>query len=149
MAQYGGWFGQLYDPARYEYRGKIAKSGFVKNCLAEYAEVLASYYRCKWPVRRSIQSNPPAGEAHPSLSLALTSPTFKASQKDDEFHLGNPCGTGVSSPSFVLQAVSQLAESSDHCLFIYENNKSLIYWGRSEPAGDDIARFGGKLHDRE
>jgi uncharacterized protein YecE (DUF72 family) len=48
--KYPGWRGQLYDTARYEWRGKFAKSRFEKNCLAEYAEVFktvcvdAAYY---------------------------------------------------------------------------------------------------------
>jgi len=48
--KYEGWFGQLYNPARYEYRGKFAKTRFEKNCLTEYAEVFkavsvdAAYY---------------------------------------------------------------------------------------------------------
>jgi uncharacterized protein YecE (DUF72 family) len=49
--KYPGWLGQLYSPARYEYRGKVAKSRFEKNCLEEYADVFpsvcvdASFYR--------------------------------------------------------------------------------------------------------
>ena len=49
--KYPGWLGQLYSPERYEYRGKVAKSRFEKNCLDEYAEVFpsvcvdASFYR--------------------------------------------------------------------------------------------------------
>ena len=48
--KYEGWLGQLYDPQRYEYRGKLAASRFEKQCLAEYAEVFktvcvdAAYY---------------------------------------------------------------------------------------------------------
>src|SRR5271165_6661431 len=48
--KYQGWFGQLYTPARYEYRGKVAKTRFERDCLAEYAEVFktvcvdAAYY---------------------------------------------------------------------------------------------------------
>jgi uncharacterized protein YecE (DUF72 family) len=48
--KYPGWRGQLYDGARYEWRGKFALSRFEKNCLAEYAEVFktvcvdAAYY---------------------------------------------------------------------------------------------------------
>jgi hypothetical protein len=37
--KYPGWRGQFYDSARYEWRGKFAKTRFEKNCLAEYAEV--------------------------------------------------------------------------------------------------------------
>ena len=37
--KYDGWFGQLYTPARYEYRGKVAKTRFERECLAEYAGV--------------------------------------------------------------------------------------------------------------
>ena len=37
--KYEGWFGQLYTPARYEYRGKVAKTRFERDCLSEYAEV--------------------------------------------------------------------------------------------------------------
>ena len=48
--KYEGWFGQLYTPARYEYRGKAAKTRFERDCLAEYAKVFktvcvdAAYY---------------------------------------------------------------------------------------------------------
>jgi hypothetical protein len=45
-----GRLGQIYTPARYEYRGKVAKTRFERDCLAEYAEVFktmcvdAAYY---------------------------------------------------------------------------------------------------------
>jgi uncharacterized protein YecE (DUF72 family) len=48
--KYEGWFGQLYTPRRYEYRGKVAKTRFERDCLSEYAEVFktvsvdAAYY---------------------------------------------------------------------------------------------------------
>jgi uncharacterized protein YecE (DUF72 family) len=48
--KYEGWFGQLYTPARYVYRGKVAKTRFESGCLSEYAEVFktvsvdAAYY---------------------------------------------------------------------------------------------------------
>jgi len=48
--KYQGWFGQLYAPARYEYRGKVATTRFERDCLSEYAEVFktvcvdAAYY---------------------------------------------------------------------------------------------------------
>lgn len=48
--KYSGWLGQLYEPMRYEYRGRFAESRFNRNCLAEYAEVFktvcvdAAYY---------------------------------------------------------------------------------------------------------
>ncbi len=48
--KYPGWCGMLYDPVRYEYRGKFAESRFNRDCLAEYAEVFktvcvdAAYY---------------------------------------------------------------------------------------------------------
>jgi uncharacterized protein YecE (DUF72 family) len=48
--KYPGWLGQLYTPGRYEYRGKVAKTRFERDCLAEYAEVFktvcvdAAYY---------------------------------------------------------------------------------------------------------
>jgi uncharacterized protein YecE (DUF72 family) len=48
--KYLGWMNQLYTPARYEYRGKVAKSRFERDCLKEYAEVFktvcvdAAYY---------------------------------------------------------------------------------------------------------
>jgi uncharacterized protein YecE (DUF72 family) len=48
--KYEGWFGQLYTPGRYEYRGKVAKTRFQRDCLGEYAEVFktvcvdAAYY---------------------------------------------------------------------------------------------------------
>jgi len=48
--KYQGWLGQLYTPARYEYRGKVATTRFDRDCLGEYAEVFktvcvdAAYY---------------------------------------------------------------------------------------------------------
>jgi len=48
--KYEGWFEQLYTPARYEHRGKVAKVRFERDCLREYAEVFktvsvdAAYY---------------------------------------------------------------------------------------------------------
>lgn len=48
--KYEGWFGQLYSPERYEYRGKVAKTRFERECLSEYGEVFktvcvdAAYY---------------------------------------------------------------------------------------------------------
>jgi uncharacterized protein YecE (DUF72 family) len=40
--KYQGWCGQLYEEARYVYRGKLAESRFEKYCLQEYAEVFKS-----------------------------------------------------------------------------------------------------------
>ena len=37
--KYEGWFGQIYTPARYEFRGKVAATRFKRDCLSEYAEV--------------------------------------------------------------------------------------------------------------
>jgi hypothetical protein len=37
--KYLGWFGQLYTPSRYEYRGKFTNTRFERDCLREYAEV--------------------------------------------------------------------------------------------------------------
>jgi uncharacterized protein YecE (DUF72 family) len=48
--KYEGWLGQLYRPERYEYRGRVAKTRFERECLGEYAEVFktvcvdAAYY---------------------------------------------------------------------------------------------------------
>jgi uncharacterized protein YecE (DUF72 family) len=48
--KYEGWLGQLYDAARYEYRGKVAKTRFERDCLGQYGEVFktvcvdAAYY---------------------------------------------------------------------------------------------------------
>lgn len=40
--KYPGWRGQLYDEARYVYRGKFSETRFDRLCLAEYAEVFKS-----------------------------------------------------------------------------------------------------------
>jgi hypothetical protein len=48
--KYEGWLGQLFTPCRYEFRGKVAKTRFERDCLSEYAEVFktvsvdAAYY---------------------------------------------------------------------------------------------------------
>ncbi len=58
--KYRGWSGMLYEPARYEWRGKFAESRFNRNCLAEYAEVFktvcvdAAYYT--FPSQRYLES---------------------------------------------------------------------------------------------
>lgn len=57
--KYPGWMGQLYSAERYEYRGKVAKTRFERNCLDEYAEVFpsvcvdASFYR--FPAAKYLQ----------------------------------------------------------------------------------------------
>jgi len=57
--KYEGWFGQLYTPARYEYRGKVPKTRFQRDSLSEYAEVFktvrvdAAYY--DFPRREYLQ----------------------------------------------------------------------------------------------
>ncbi len=57
--KYPGWLGQIYDRARYEWRGRFAESRFKANCLAEYAEVFktvcvdAAYYT--FPTPASLQ----------------------------------------------------------------------------------------------
>ncbi len=51
--------GQLYTPGRYEYRGKVAKTRFERDCLSEYAEVFktvcvdAAYYT--FPTRQHLE----------------------------------------------------------------------------------------------
>ncbi len=56
---YAGWLGQIYTPARYEYRGKVARTRFERNCLSEYAEVFktvcvdAAYYT--FPSRKHLE----------------------------------------------------------------------------------------------
>jgi uncharacterized protein YecE (DUF72 family) len=49
--KYPGWCGQLYDEARYVWKGRFSKHRFERLCLAEYAQVFktvsvdAAYYR--------------------------------------------------------------------------------------------------------
>jgi uncharacterized protein YecE (DUF72 family) len=56
--KYEGWLGQLYSPERYDFRGKVAKTRFERDCLAEYAEVFktvcvdAAYYT--FPTQRYL-----------------------------------------------------------------------------------------------
>jgi uncharacterized protein YecE (DUF72 family) len=57
--KYPGWLGQLYTPALYEYRGKVANTRFERDCLKEYAQVFktvcvdAAYY--DFPRRDRLQ----------------------------------------------------------------------------------------------
>jgi len=57
--KYPGWCGQLYEEARYVWRGKFSETRFGRTCLAEYAEVFksvcvdAAYY--KFPGRRYLE----------------------------------------------------------------------------------------------
>lgn len=37
--KYPGWLGRVYDPARYETRGKHSKAKFERECLREYASI--------------------------------------------------------------------------------------------------------------
>jgi uncharacterized protein YecE (DUF72 family) len=56
--KYPGWCGTVYDEARYQWRGKFAKSRFDRDCLAEYAETFktvsvdATYYAL--PTRKFV-----------------------------------------------------------------------------------------------
>ena len=49
--KYPGWRGQLYDEARYVWRGRLSEARFDRLCLSEYAEVFktvcvdAAYYK--------------------------------------------------------------------------------------------------------
>src|SRR5690348_8347166 len=58
--KYPGWCGTLYDPQRYEWRGKFVESRFNRNCVREYAEVFktvcvdAAYY--SFPTRTYLES---------------------------------------------------------------------------------------------
>ncbi len=57
--KYPGWCGTLYNPSRYEWRGKFAETRFKRDCLAEYAEVLktvcvdSAYYT--FPSRQHLE----------------------------------------------------------------------------------------------
>jgi uncharacterized protein YecE (DUF72 family) len=65
--KYTGWCGSLYEPARYDWRGKFAESRFRRSCLSEYAEVFktvcvdAAYYTfpsCKSLMELKAQVTP-------------------------------------------------------------------------------------------
>jgi hypothetical protein len=53
--KYPGWRGQLYDEAKYIWRGKFSEARFDRLCLAEYAQVFktvcvdAAYYTFPTP----------------------------------------------------------------------------------------------------
>ena len=70
--KYDGWFDQLYTPARYEYRGKVAKTRFQRECLTEYAEVFktvcvdAAYYT--FPSQKYLESM--AAQVPPDFQFA-------------------------------------------------------------------------------
>jgi uncharacterized protein YecE (DUF72 family) len=57
--KYPGWFGMLYDRARYEYRGRFAQSRFNRQCIEEYSQVFktvcvdAAYYT--FPTEKYLQ----------------------------------------------------------------------------------------------
>jgi uncharacterized protein YecE (DUF72 family) len=57
--KYAGWRGQLYDEARYVYRGRFSERRFERLCLTEYSEVFktvsvdAAYYQ--FPNRASLE----------------------------------------------------------------------------------------------
>ena len=57
--KYAGWRGQLYDEARYVFRGRFSERRFERLCLAEYAEVFktvsvdAVYYQ--FPSKDSLE----------------------------------------------------------------------------------------------
>jgi len=53
--KYPGWCGQVYDPARYVWRGRFSEARFERQCLAEYGGVFktvcvdAAYYKFPAP----------------------------------------------------------------------------------------------------
>ncbi len=88
--KYQGWLNQLYTPARYEYRGKVATTRFERSCLAEYAEVFktvcvdAAYYT--FPSEKyldglvaQVPSDFQFGSRSPMKSRSGSFQTFRAS----------------------------------------------------------------------
>jgi len=71
--KYQGWLDQLYTPTRYEYRGKVAKTRFERECLSEYAEVFktvcvdAAYYT--FPSEKYLQGL--ASHVRPDFQFGL------------------------------------------------------------------------------
>ena len=57
--KYPGWRGQVYEDARYTWRGRFSQTRFDRTCLAEYAETFktvcvdAAYY--KFPEERHVE----------------------------------------------------------------------------------------------
>jgi len=74
--KYPGWRGQLYDEARYVWRGRWSESRFEKLCLTEYAEVFptvcvdAAYY--KFPGPRYLPELAGMVPAHFQFTLKVT-----------------------------------------------------------------------------
>jgi uncharacterized protein YecE (DUF72 family) len=74
--KYPGWRGQLYDEARYVWRGRWSESRFEKLCLADYAEVFstvcvdAAYY--KFPEGRYLEDLAGLVPPHFQFTLKVT-----------------------------------------------------------------------------
>jgi uncharacterized protein YecE (DUF72 family) len=88
--KYPGWRGMLYDPARYEYRGKFALARFNRDCLAEYAEVFktvsvdAAYY--SFPTKHHLEGMVGQTPADFQFGLKVTDTiTLKKFPKLDRF----------------------------------------------------------------
>ena len=60
--KYPGWCGTVYDEARYQWRGRFAKTRFDKDCLAEYAGTF-----------KTVSVDCPAGKKALGGGVALTS----------------------------------------------------------------------------
>lgn len=94
--KYSGWAGQLYDRARYEYRGKFALSRFKENCLSEYGEVFktvcvdGTYYN--FPSEKYLQGL--AGQVPADFQFAFkASDTVTVKKFSNLPHFGARAGT--------------------------------------------------------
>lgn len=105
--KYPGWFGTLYDRARYEYRGRFAQSRFNRLCISEYSEVFktvcvdAAYYT--FPTQQYLEGM--AGQVPEGFLFGFKvtdAITLKRFPKLDRFgeSAGKPNGTFLNAEHF-------------------------------------------------
>lgn len=152
--KYPGWFGTVYDRARYEYRGKFALTRFNRECLAEYAEVFktvcvdAAYY--SFPSQQYLEGMVNQTPDDFRFGLKVTDAiTIKRFPKLDRFgdQAGKPNENFLNAELFT-KAFLQPCEPVCHAigLLMFEFSK---FWPQDYEHGRDfvadLERFLGQL----
>lgn len=143
--KYEGWLGQLYDPERYLYHGRVAKNRFEAGCLEEYASVFptvcvdAGFYR--FPDERYIAKLAAQVPEGFRLSFKATDEvTIKRfpNQPRHGDRAGQPNGNFLNAPLFVEEFLGPLsAHRSKIGIIMFEFSR--FYAGDFERGRDFVA----------
>ncbi|HEV2210617.1 MAG TPA: DUF72 domain-containing protein [Verrucomicrobiae bacterium] len=151
--KYPGWCGALYDPGRYQWRGKFAESRFNRACLQEYAEVFktvcvdAAYY--SFPTEKYLKDL--ANQVPPDFLFGLKvtdSVTVKRFPNLERFgeRAGKPNPDFLNAEPFIEEFLGPCeAIRSNLGLLIFEFSR---FWRADYPHGREFVAHLERFLDR-